>query len=122
MAYSGFDITNKVCLVTGGTSGIGKAVALAMVEAGARVVVGSTNPDKVAAMKSELGESHDAVQLQVGDEASVRAAVEQTAKKFGRLDAVINAAGILQRTPSLDLSVTDFERVVKTNLTGSFIV
>jgi NAD(P)-dependent dehydrogenase (short-subunit alcohol dehydrogenase family) len=73
-------------------------------------------------MKAELGESHDAVQLQVGDEASVRAAVDHTAKEFGRLDAVINAAGILQRQPSLEVSVSDFERVVKTNLTGSFIV
>ena len=122
MAYSGFDITNKVCLVTGGTSGIGKAVAVALAESGARVVVGSTNPDKVAAMKKELGGAHDGVQLQVADEASVRAAVDHTVKKFGRLDAVINAAGILQRQPSLDASVADFERVVRTNLTGSFIV
>ena len=122
MAYNGFDITNKSCLVVGGTSGIGKAVALALVESGARVVVGSTNPDKCAAMKTELGEPHDAVQIHVADEASVRTAVEHTTKKFGRLDGVINAAGILQREPSLDVSVADFERIVRTNLTGSFVV
>ena len=51
MPYNGFDISNKVIVVTGGTSGIGRAIALGCAEAGAKVVAGSTNPDKVAAMK-----------------------------------------------------------------------
>jgi NAD(P)-dependent dehydrogenase (short-subunit alcohol dehydrogenase family) len=122
MPYSGFDITDKSCLVVGGTSGIGRAVALALVESGARVVVGSSNPDKVATMKRELPEPHDAVQIQVADETNVRAAIDHVLKKFGRLDAVINAAGILHRAASLDVSLNDFERIVKTNLTGSFLV
>src|SRR5262245_4919126 len=122
MAYSGFDITNHSCLVVGGTSGIGKAVSLALVQAGAKVVVGSTNPDKCAAMKSELGEPHDAVQIEVADEASVKRAIDHTVRKFGRIDSVINAAGILHRQASLDVSVHDFERIVKTNLTGSFVL
>ncbi|CAN5698821.1 2-dehydro-3-deoxy-D-gluconate 5-dehydrogenase KduD [soil metagenome] len=122
MAYNGFDITNKVCLVVGGTSGIGKAVALALVQSGAKVVVGSTNPDKVAAMQKELGEPHDAVQIEVADEASVKRGIDHTVRKFGRLDSVINAAGILHRQSSLDVSIADFERIVKTNLTGSFVI
>jgi len=122
MPYSGFDITDKSCLVVGGTSGIGKAVALALVESGARVVVGSTNADKVTAMRAELGEPHDAVQIEVANEESVRRAIEHTTKKFGRLDAVINAAGILHRQASIDVSLHDFERIVKTNLIGSFVV
>jgi NAD(P)-dependent dehydrogenase (short-subunit alcohol dehydrogenase family) len=122
MPYTGFDITEKVCLVTGGTSGLGKAIALGFASAGAKVVAGSSNPAKVEAMRKELGEGHDAVPIDVADEKSVNAAVEHTVKRFGRLDAVVNAAGVIQRKPSLDVDVADFDRIVRINLTGSFIV
>src|SRR3982751_6299322 len=82
--YKGLDISGQVCLVTGGTSGIGRAIALALAEAGAKVMAGSTNPDKVASIKQELGAGHDAVTLDVSNEASVGDAVAATTKKFGR--------------------------------------
>jgi NAD(P)-dependent dehydrogenase (short-subunit alcohol dehydrogenase family) len=122
MPYPGLDITNKVILVTGGTSGIGRAIALGCAAAGAHVVAGSTNPEKVAAIKKELGANCDGVQLDVSDAASVRAAVEQTTKKFGRIDGMVNAAGIIKRVPSLDMDPADFERIVRVNLVGNFIV
>jgi NAD(P)-dependent dehydrogenase (short-subunit alcohol dehydrogenase family) len=122
MAYNGFDISGKVCLVTGGTSGLGKAISLAFAAAGAKVIAGSTSAGKVDAIKKELGEGHDGIQVDVGDEKSVIAAVDHVVKKYGRLDAVVNAAGVIQRKPSLDVSVEEFERIVRTNLTGSFIV
>jgi NAD(P)-dependent dehydrogenase (short-subunit alcohol dehydrogenase family) len=122
MAYSGFDISGKVVLVTGGTSGIGRAIALGCVQAGAKVVAGSTNPDKVAAIKKELGAGNDAVQLDVGSEQSVKKAVEFTAKTFGRIDAVVNAAGVIKKQPSLEMPIAEFDRIVRINLTGSFIV
>jgi NAD(P)-dependent dehydrogenase (short-subunit alcohol dehydrogenase family) len=122
MAYQGLDVSNKVVLVTGGTSGIGRAIALGFAQAGAKVCAGSTNPDKVSAIAKELGQGHHAVQMDVSSEASVKAAVEQTAKKFGRLDVVVNAAGVIMRKPSLELATEDFERIVRVNLTGSFIV
>jgi NAD(P)-dependent dehydrogenase (short-subunit alcohol dehydrogenase family) len=122
MAYNGFDISGKVCLVTGGTSGLGKAISLAFAKAGAKVVAGSTSANKVDAIKKELGEGHDGIQIDVADEKSVIAAVDHSVKKFGRLDAVVNAAGVIQRKPSLEVSVEEFDRIVRTNLTGSFIV
>lgn len=120
--YSGLDVTNKVVLVTGGTSGIGRAIALGFAEAGAKVVAGSTNPDKVSAIKKELGAGHDAVTINVADQASVNNAVDFTVKTFGRLDCVVNAAGVIKRQPSLEMSVEEFRRIVDVNLTGSFLV
>src|SRR5215831_11335313 len=121
-SYPGLDISGKVCLVTGGTSGIGRAVALGFAKAGAKVVAGSTNPEKVAAIKSELGAGHEAVQMDVSNADSVRAAFEFAAKKFGRVDAVVNAAGIIKKTPSIDQPIEEFEKIIRINLTGSFIV
>src|SRR5438128_405483 len=97
MPYPGLDVSNKVCLITGGTSGIGRAIALGFAQAGAKVVAGSTNPDKVSAIKSELGGGHEAVTMNVADEASVAAAVDFAVKKVGRLDVIVNAAGGIKR-------------------------
>src|SRR3954465_11612620 len=120
--YKGLDVSGNVVLVTGGTSGIGRAIALGFAQAGAKVCAGSTNPDKVAAIAKELGAGHHAVKLDVADEASVRAAVEATKQKFGRIDAVINAAGVIAKKPSLEVTTEEFDRIVRINLTGSFIV
>jgi NAD(P)-dependent dehydrogenase (short-subunit alcohol dehydrogenase family) len=122
MSYAGFDIAKKVCLVTGGTSGIGLAIAKGFAQAGATVIAGSTNPDKVAAAKKELGPSHDAVQLNVSDEASVKAAVDHVRSRFGRIDAAVNAAGVIKRQPSLEMPASEFRRIVDINLVGNFIV
>lgn len=120
--YSGLDISGRVCLVTGGTSGIGRAIALGFAQAGARVVAGSTNSEKVQAIQRDLGSDHLALQLDVSNEQSVQRGVEATVARFGRLDAVVNVAGIIKRQPSLDMPPTEFERILRVNLTGSFIV
>jgi NAD(P)-dependent dehydrogenase (short-subunit alcohol dehydrogenase family) len=122
MSHPSLDIRGKACLVAGGTSGLGRAIALGLAEAGARVLVGSTNPDKVSAMSKELGQDHAAVALDVCDPDSARSAVASVAERFGRIDALVNAAGILHRAPAMDMAVTDFERVVRINLTGSFVI
>lgn len=122
MVYPGLDISGKVCLVTGGTSGIGRAIAMGFAQAGAKVVAGSTNPEKVAASRAELGEGNDAVKMDVSDAASVKAAVEMVVKKYGRLDEIVNAAGVIKKVPSLEMDPLDFERIVRVNLVGNFIV
>ena len=120
--YSGLDISGRVCLVTGGTSGIGRAIALGFAQAGARVVAGSTNPDKVQSIQRELGQEHLGLQLDVADDKSVQRSVEMAVSRFGRLDAVVNAAGVIKRQPSLEMPPAEFERILRVNLTGSFIV
>lgn len=120
--YTGFDVSGKVCLVTGGTSGIGRAIALGLAQAGATVVAGSSSADKVAAVKKELGGGHEAFQIDVGSESSVKSAVERAAQKFGRLDALVNAAGVIKKQPSLEMPAAEFERIVRVNLVGNFIV
>jgi NAD(P)-dependent dehydrogenase (short-subunit alcohol dehydrogenase family) len=122
MPYSGFDITGKVVLVTGGTSGIGRAIALGLVQAGAHVVAGSSSSGKVEAMKKELGEGHEVVQIDVASESSVAAAVDRAVSRFGRIDASVNAAGVIKRQPSLEMPVEEFRRIVDVNLVGTFIV
>ena len=122
MAYTGFDIGNQVILISGGTSGIGREIALGCAAAGARVIAGSTNPDKVAAIKKELGGDGDGVQLDVADAASVKSAVDFVAKKYGRIDGMVNAAGVIKRVPSIDMDPVDFERIVRVNLVGNFIM
>ena len=94
--YSALSVAGKICLVCGGTSGIGRAIALGLAQAGAVVVAGSTNAQKVAAIREELGAGNDAVQLDVSDEASAKSAIDYVAKKFGRIDCVVNAAGTFQ--------------------------
>jgi len=121
MMHPSLDISGKVCLITGGTSGIGRAIALGFAVAGAKVVAGSSRAAKVSAVAKELGAEHDAVQLDVCDEQSVAAAVKHTADRFGRIDVLVNAAGIHKKEPAIECSVAEFERILRVNLTGTFI-
>ena len=121
MEHPGLDISGKVCLITGGTSGIGRAIAIGYAQAGAKVIAGSTNPQKVDNMKRELGPAGEAIQLDVRDPASVQGAIDFAIKNFGRLDALVNAAGVIKRQPTLEMPVEEFERIIRVNLTGSFI-
>ena len=122
MAYNGFDISGKIILITGGTSGIGRAIALGCAQAGATVIAGSTNPDKVAAIQREMGGANEGVQIDVGDARSVHSAVGSIVKKFGRIDGMVNAAGVIKKQPAMEMPVEEFERVVRINLVGNFII
>lgn len=120
--YKGFDISGRVVLVTGGTSGIGRAIALGMAQAGAKVIAGSSSEGKVAGIRKELGGEHEAIQIDVTSEQSVQSAMKLAQSRFGRLDAVVNAAGVIARKPSLEVTTEEFERICRVNLIGSFIV
>jgi NAD(P)-dependent dehydrogenase (short-subunit alcohol dehydrogenase family) len=92
------------------------------VKAGATVVAGSSNPDKVSNIKKELGAAGDAIQLDVTNPQSVEAAIDYCKGKYGKIDAVVNAAGVIKRQPTIEMPVEEFTRIVRVNLIGSFIV
>jgi NAD(P)-dependent dehydrogenase (short-subunit alcohol dehydrogenase family) len=124
MAYPGFDLTGKVALVTGGTSGLGRAIALALAQSGATVVVGSREESKVADTVAELrviSPGHDGRQLDVGEPASIQPVFDAVMQEHGRLDILVNAAGTIQKKDPLEVTVEEFERVIRINLTGTFL-
>src|ERR1700687_5924297 len=98
-----FSLDGRVALVTGGNSGIGRALALALRDAGARVVIGARRPDRNAAVLAEIGREAAAVELDVSDEASVERTMDGIATRFGRLDILVNNAGTVNRGSVLEL-------------------
>ncbi|GAA1008128.1 3-ketoacyl-ACP reductase [Acrocarpospora pleiomorpha] len=117
------DLADKTCLVTGAGSGIGRAMARAFAEAGARVVVCDINEVSARQTAAEIGSDTLAVPADVGDEASVNALVERAIGEYGRIDVLCNNAGILD-TMALpaEISVQTWDRVLRVNLSGTFLL
>src|SRR5262245_17121643 len=108
MADSGFDLSGRVALVTGGTSGLGRAIAAGLARAGATVVVGSRDDGKVADTVAELaslGTGHSGLRLDVRDPGSIEAALQAVDRERGRLDILVNAAGTIQRKDPLEVTL-----------------
>jgi 3-oxoacyl-[acyl-carrier protein] reductase len=116
--------SERVALVTGASQGIGKACALALTEAGARVVVAARNAEKLAATVKEieaLGGQGLAVSLDVAAADQIAAAFAMVKEKFGRLDILVNNAGITRDTLVLRMKREDWDAVLATNLTGAHL-
>jgi NAD(P)-dependent dehydrogenase (short-subunit alcohol dehydrogenase family) len=122
MGHSLFDLTGKVAVVVGGTSGIGLAMAIGLAEAGADVVASSRRQEQVdeAAAKIE-GTGRKALRLtsDVGDRASLQALLDGTLKEFGKVDILINCAGKIKRAATLDFPESEWDSIMDTNVTGT---
>jgi NAD(P)-dependent dehydrogenase (short-subunit alcohol dehydrogenase family) len=124
MGFTGFDLSGRVALVTGGTSGLGRAIAIGLAEAGARVVVGSRREASVTETVAELariGAGHGGLALDVADPSSIEAAFEHVREERGRLDILVNAAGTIQKKDPLEVTLEEWESVLRVNLTGTFL-
>jgi 2-deoxy-D-gluconate 3-dehydrogenase len=119
-----FSLVGRVALVTGGNGGIGLGMARGLAEAGAAIAIAGRNAAKSEAAAAELarlGAKTAVASADVTDEAQCRRLVEETVARLGRLDILINNAGINIRKPAQDLSTAEWNEVVATNLTSAFV-
>ncbi len=117
-----FDLSGRVAVVTGGTTGLGQAIALGLAQAGASVVSSSRRPEQVEIAAAEieaLGRRSLRVCCDVLDRASVQALHDAVLHEFGKVDILVNAAGITHKGPTLEMGEADWARVMDTNLTGT---
>ena len=121
-----FNLSGQAALVTGGASGIGKAIAQAILEAGGKVWIGSRTGDKVEAAIAELREASgggvDSVlgcSLDVTEDESVEETTARTAEAFGSIDILVNSAGIIIKKPTVELTLEEFDTIHQSHVTGT---
>jgi NAD(P)-dependent dehydrogenase (short-subunit alcohol dehydrogenase family) len=119
-AQISFGLAGRICIVTGGAQGIGEACIRRFAREGAQLVIADIDDSRGAALATELGAVY--VHCDVGDKAQVDALVAQTMAAFGRIDVLVNNAGIFRACDFLDMTESDFDDVLRINLKGSFLV
>jgi NAD(P)-dependent dehydrogenase (short-subunit alcohol dehydrogenase family) len=122
MGHPALDLTNKTAVVIGGTSGIGHTLAKGLAEAGANVIATGRRTDLVKSVAEEirkLGRKSLAVSADVTDRASLEALLSASEAEFGKVDVLLNSAGMTRRTPTLQVSETEWNQILETNLTGT---
>lgn len=120
-----FDLTGKVALVTGASSGLGVHFARTLAAAGASIAIAARRADRLVSLQAELqaaGHKSAAVELDVQSSDSITAAFVAAEKALGPVDIVINNAGISIVKPALEMPVEDWDAVVNTNLRGAWLV
>jgi len=119
-----FSLKDKVAVVTGASQGIGRDTALALAQAGAKVVVAARNEEKLAALVNDIvaaGGEAFAIKLDVADAEQVKARFKQVIEKFGRLDILVNNAAVTRDGLAMRMKKEDWETVLQTNLTGAHL-
>ena len=119
-----FSLNDKVVLVTGASQGIGRATALALAEAGAKVAIAARNTEKLTSLAREIaavGGQALVVPMDVADAAQVKTGFQQLLGKFSKLDILVNNAAITRDTLALRMKLEDWDAVLRTNLTGAHL-
>lgn len=120
-----FDLRGKVAIVTGGNGGLGRGMALGLAGAGADIVIAARDQAKTAATAIEFRQRYGVqvleLRVDVCQEADVHAMVEQTMRTFGRIDILINNAGTNIRKSAEELTPADWQTVINTNLSSTFL-
>lgn len=119
-----FDLTGKVAVVTGGSRGIGKAIAVELAKHGADIVIGDVllrDAEQAAAEILELGRQAIVVKTDVSRRREIDRLVRRTVSKFGKIDIFVNNAGIYKTGPTETLSEAEWDRVIDINLKGYFL-
>lgn len=117
-------MSSRTAFVTGASRGIGKSCALALSEAGYRVVLAARAKDKLEEVAGEIrasGREAFVVELDLSSPESIKAAFSTASKEFGRIDILVNNAGITKDGLAVRMKLQDFESVIQTNLTGAFL-
>ena len=119
-------VEGKKFLITGGTKGIGRGLVLGAAAAGADVITCYRSEDEsVASLVRELKETpgdHHVVRADVGDPEGVRSLMEEVRTRFGRLDVIVNNAGVISHIPYAKLALDEWQRILDTNLTAAFLI
>jgi 3-oxoacyl-[acyl-carrier protein] reductase len=119
-----FSLAEKVALVTGASQGIGRAIALALAEAGAKVAVAARNAEKLASLAEEIagkGCVAFAVKMDVADAEQVKSGFKAVLEKFGKLDILVNNAAITRDGLAVRMKQEDWDTVMRTNLSGAHL-
>jgi 3-oxoacyl-[acyl-carrier protein] reductase len=119
-----FSLKDKVAVVTGASQGIGRDIAMALAQAGAKVAVAARNEEKLAALVSEIGAAGGealAIKMDVADGDQIKAGFKQVLEKFARLDILVNNAAITRDGLAMRMKLEDWDAVLRTNLTGAHL-
>ncbi|HKS66479.1 MAG TPA: glucose 1-dehydrogenase [Candidatus Acidoferrales bacterium] len=122
MGYPEMDLSNQTAVVIGGTSGIGRAIALGLAKAGANVVATGRREELAKAAAEEirgLGRRSLALATDVLERSSIEALLSAVRSEFGSVEILVNSAGRTKRTPTLDVSEREWNEIMDTNLTGT---
>ncbi len=125
MMLEKFSLKGKSGIVTGGGSGIGRAIATGVAQAGAEVVIAGRNKERLEKTASEIRKFGGPVlpfQADVSRIEDIRRLVDRSVKEFGKIDFLFNNAGTIRRNPSEDFTEKDWDEVVNTNLKGPFFL
>ena len=118
------NLKGACAIVTGGASGIGRACAIRLAREGTRIVIGDVRDEEAqetVTLVQESGGEAVAIHCDIGDEAQVQAMAEMAVNRYGSLDVLVANAGISTRAPLHELELADWERVIRVNLTGTFL-